>query len=93
MAIRAAEVIGELELATHAVSEGQGGGDYGVEWEDDDYDAGGRDIEGSGSGDAGGREYWGSSGLSLVAERASLTGTIEREAGPSAAHTQDDNFS
>ncbi len=50
-------VIGELELAI-AVFEGQDCGDYGVEWEDDDYDAGGRDIEGGGIAYAGGWEYW-----------------------------------
>ena len=44
--------------AGEPVSAGAGGGDYGVEWEDDDYDAGGEDILRMRRADAGGREYW-----------------------------------
>ena len=49
-------VIGELELASRYL-QGRGGGDYGVEWEDHDNDAGGEDLCRCGSADAGGWEY------------------------------------
>ena len=44
--------------AGEPLSAGQGGGDYGVEWQDDDHFPAGQDLCGRGRPDAGGREHW-----------------------------------
>ena len=61
--------------AGFAVFAGAGGGDYGVEWEDDDYYAGGRDFEGGGV-----CQRWWAGTLALpVIERLVAEGQSSRE--------------